>query len=241
MVFDKLSPIQSSLVLTVDVNLSLFSLRWGDSRTDCLPSSLQWGDSRPRADCLPSTEQAGGQGEGKSSVSFFILILVTLCFSEHFVCVSIVSCYHWSGLSIITSKFCLCWIIFLLFSLRLFTKSQRVLYKGFYKILYLLPCFVFLSVFTLPSFSQTGQPVSCSWPRGLLHFSMTNNSILHFSMTNNRVIQLCYTLLLQTTQGNGHTFSFVKQVPRQIIALYFASLRNTFQNSTTTTSSCQIV
>ena len=134
---------------------------------------------------------------GGSSVSF--LILIVLCFSEYFVFVSFVSCNHWTELSISTLS-SLCWITFLLFSLRLFTKSQRVLYKGLYKILFLLPCFVFLFVFNY-------FPLFLLFPRLANPFLAADQGGYYTFLWQTAMLYNYDTVfLLQTTQGDCYTF-----------------------------------
>ena len=109
-------------------------------------------------------------------------------------------------------------------------------YFVFVNVFYIKGCIRFFSFFLVLFFClfSTTFPSSFffpDWPTRFLQ--LTKGAITLFYDK-----QLCYTttthfFCYKQLRGTV-TLSYGKQVPRQIIGLYFASLRNTFQNSTTT-------
>ena len=149
--------------------------------------------------------------------------MVTLCFSAHFVFVSFVSCDHWTGLSIYTSKFFSCWITFLLFSLRLFTKIRV-------NVFYIKGCIRFFSFFLVLFFCwfSTTFPSSFffpDWPTRFLQLTKgavtlfydkqlgvslfyyqqpCYTTMLHFSVINNSG-ERSHFFLWQTSSSTDHS------------------------------------
>ena len=149
---------------------------------------------------------------GGSSVSF--LILIVLCFSEYFVFVSFVSCNHWNELSIGTLSF---FCVESLSSSSLSDFSLRV------NVFYIKGCIRFFSFFLVLFFClfSTTFPSSFffpDWPTRFLQ--LTKGAITLFYDK-----QLCYTTTIHFfcyKQLRGTvTLSYGKQVPRQILAIYF--------------------
>ena len=175
MVFDKLSPIQSSLF-------------W---QSMSISAYLVYGGGTPGQTVFHQVNRGGTPGPGQTV--FHRLNRLEVKGKGKVLSPSL----SWLRFAFQSISFLspLCFV-----SLRLFSKSQRVLYKGFYKIPYLLPCFVFVfcwfSLFLLfpdwpTRFLQLTKGAITLFYDKQLHVTLFYDqqpcytTMLHFSVINN--------------------------------------------------------